>query len=162
MNIHLAGKPLSISGFTTSDIENIVALEEACFQNPWHKVSFENELHIPDAGGFVAKIGDCGKVSGYILFRTILDEMHILKLATDPVWRNQNIASLLIQKAVATARASQCDRVFLEVRTSNKAAIGVYKKNGFTVNDIRKGYYAPDDDALMMEMQTQSLQGGIS
>ena len=39
----------------------------------------------------------------------------------------------------------------LEVRVSNKAAIGLYKKYGFTSFGIRKKYYQDnDEDAMIM------------
>ncbi|MDY6822405.1 MAG: ribosomal protein S18-alanine N-acetyltransferase [Thermodesulfobacteriota bacterium] len=139
-----------ITVFAASDIDGIVAIENTCFQHAWRRESFETELNIANAGGYVARDIMGGAIAGYIVFRTFHDEMHILKLATGLAWRRRNIAYALIQKAMETARANRISDIFLEVRASNKPAIAVYKKAGFAVNGIRKGYYAEGDDALMM------------
>ena len=140
-----------LSGLAAADIEAIVAIENTCFQHPWCRQSFENELNIANAGGYVARdIASGGGLAGYIIFRILPGEMHILKLATGIAWRRRHIAYTLIRKALETARARRISAIVLEVRASNKAAITVYKKAGFTVNGIRKGYYPEGDDALMM------------
>ena len=42
-------------------------------------------------------------------------------------------------------------KAFLEVRSKNGAAIGLYEKSGFSTQLIRKKYYSDDgDDALIM------------
>ena len=44
------------------------------------------------------------------------------------------------------------NRIVLEVRISNMAAIGLYKKMGFVELGIRKGFYdLPKEDACIME-----------
>lgn len=43
------------------------------------------------------------------------------------------------------------DNIFLEVRVSNAAAIGLYEKHRFSVINIRKKYYDGVEDALIMK-----------
>jgi ribosomal protein S18 acetylase RimI-like enzyme len=50
--------------------------------------------------------------------------------------------------------ASGAQRVFLEVRRSNAAAIGLYERSGFRPVGVRRGYYAsPREDALTMALE---------
>lgn len=156
MKDHLPAPLFYMTAFDAVDIDSLIAIEKTCFKNPWRRESFENELQTANAGGYVARIAENKEVTGYILFRTVLEEMHILKLATGIAWRNQNIASSLIQKALETARARRLNRLFLEVRASNKAAIGVYLKNGFAIHSIRKGYYPSGDHALLMALSVKA------
>jgi len=53
----------------------------------------------------------------------------------------------------------EVDRVYLEVRVSNSAAIGLYEKFGFKQSGTRKSYYrGPQsrEDAILMELMGSS------
>jgi ribosomal-protein-alanine N-acetyltransferase len=90
-------------------------------------------------------------IAAYVFFRRVLDEMHILKVATARPWQRRQGAWLLMDEAIRRARKMGLRQVFLEVRASNIAAIRLYEKTGFTVAGRRPGYYYDDnDDAIMM------------
>jgi len=40
--------------------------------------------------------------------------------------------------------------VWLEVRRSNESALRLYEREGFELVRVRKGYYPPREDALIM------------
>ena len=45
----------------------------------------------------------------------------------------------------------RAEKMLLEVRASNSAAIGLYKKYGFVRDGVRRGYYRfPTEDAWLM------------
>ncbi|MFZ5564754.1 MAG: ribosomal protein S18-alanine N-acetyltransferase [Thermodesulfobacteriota bacterium] len=136
---------------TPADIPDIAAIESACFRDPWSPAAMAKELSIPGGGGLAAWRAGTNGVAGYIFFRFILDEMHILKVAMDRKWRRQHGAFLLVSKALDRARRMNMDRAFLEVRASNEAAVKLYEKLGFAEAGRRPGYYYDDnDDAIMM------------
>jgi ribosomal-protein-alanine N-acetyltransferase len=45
----------------------------------------------------------------------------------------------------------------LEVRVSNKAALRLYKKCGFTIQGLRKRYYRNSEDAYVMWTERDTL-----
>jgi ribosomal protein S18 acetylase RimI-like enzyme len=81
----------------------------------------------------------------------VLDELQIDTLAIDPGWREQGIASHLLERALAQARQRGARRALLEVRPSNLAARALYHKAGFLLDGRRPAYYrSPLEDALLL------------
>ena len=51
-------------------------------------------------------------------------------------------------------RKHEVESLYLEVRTSNVPAIGLYKKLGFEKVGLRKAYYSsPIEDAIVMQLK---------
>jgi ribosomal-protein-alanine N-acetyltransferase len=77
--------------------------------------------------------------------------MHVLKIAVTPQWRSLGIASWLLEKSLSVNKNKGIAKSFLEVRTSNIPAIGLYQKLGFKVIGRRPHYYSDtQEDALVM------------
>jgi GNAT superfamily N-acetyltransferase len=62
---------------------------------------------------------------GYIIYWSIIDEMHILNLAVHPDSRRQGIGRSLLQEAMRLARRQNLQTAWLEVRPSNSAALAL-------------------------------------
>ncbi len=71
----------------------------------------------------------------------------ILTLGVLPDWRRQGIAGALLSKCEAQLHMPQ---VKLSVRRSNTAAIRLYKKLGYTQEDIWDKYYRGGEDGLVL------------
>jgi len=108
------------------------------------------ELAVSGGGGYAVTRDDNGSIAGYIFYRVIVDEMHIMKIATAPCCRKRHVASTLLRKTIALARTKGLRRICLEVRESNMAAIRLYQKFGFTTSGRRPGYYDNREDAVLM------------
>ena len=136
------------------DIEQVVALEQTLFSNPWHRLSYEDEITRKDAYCLVVRaINDNLKhpIVAYSLFRLFEDEMHLFKIAVDKKWQQKGIASQLLSKCLEIAVQKGATIAYLEVRVSNISAISLYKKYGFRVVGKRHKYYADTkEDALIM------------
>jgi ribosomal-protein-alanine N-acetyltransferase len=66
-------------------------------------------------------------------------------------WQKQGIGGRLLSAGLLWCRAQAAARVFLEVRESNRAAIALYERAGFSVVGNRPGYYRePLEDGLQM------------
>jgi len=138
------------TGISRSNITQVAAVEQLCFQSPWSFDACAAELFITGGGGYAATCGDKKSVVGYIFFRVIFDEMHILKIAAAPSWRNRRIASTLLKQTITLAGEKWLRRICLEVRASNIPAINLYNKYGFEQSGIRPGYYGNREDAILM------------
>lgn len=130
------------------NISGIAAVERRCFQTPWSPASCAAEMSA--GGGYVTTCDPEGTIAGYLFYRIIMDEMHIMKVATDHPWRHRHIASTLLEKAVALAGRKGLRQVCLEVRASNLPAINLYAKHGFIRSGRRPGYYDNREDAVLM------------
>jgi len=91
---------------------------------------------------------------GFVLTRTVSDEMEILNVAVDPEARRRGIGKRLVARAIQEGRRMDVKRVYLEVRESNAAARAFYSSAGFAVKGRRKNYYSqPAEDALVLVLQ---------
>jgi [ribosomal protein S18]-alanine N-acetyltransferase len=92
------------------------------------------------------------QVCGFVVLRTIERETEILNLAVEPLEREKGIGSLLLAVVVQHSQLQQVEKIFLEVRESNHAAIAFYQSHGFWKTGERKKYYRhPDESAVLME-----------
>lgn len=124
--------------------QELAALHRACFTSPppWSAQSFADLcdskhdflLIAPDKAGLIAG-------------RVIAGECELLTLATDPRHQRQGVATILLARFEAEARARGATEVFLEVDEANTAARALYARHGFSQTGCRAGYYVKGDGA---------------
>ena len=135
------------------DLEAVVDIEQQSFTAPWSRATFLSELeNTREARLLVARVGaDPGTVVGYIAYRRVIDEMHVVLIAVHPAWRRRGIARALLCEAMEQARHRACGKATLEVRVSNTAAQQLYYRLGFAPVGVRPKYYTrPTEDALIL------------
>ena len=97
-----------------------------------------------------------GRVCGFIIFSTVLDEVCIHNLAVHPARQGAGFGRKLVVAALELAKQQGAGRCLLEVRESNTAARGLYEALYFHLDGVRKGYYPTAtgrEDALLMSLQ---------
>jgi len=100
------------------------------------------------------------RLSGYLLSRDVLDEVHIMQIAVSPDYRRRGIAEQLSRNLMAAKVGMS---LLLEVRSSNQAAQSLYAKLGFIHSGIRKEYYVPQhegearEDAVLMNYPSTTV-----
>jgi [ribosomal protein S18]-alanine N-acetyltransferase len=136
---------------TPSQIDDVLAVEEVSFTNPWTREMYLSEL--PNRGVsfcFLAR-DDSGRVVGFCSFWRFLDELHINNLAVLPEFRRGGIASALLTHVLGEGARQGIRRATLEVRRSNDPARLLYERFGFSIAGVRRGYYTnPLEDALIL------------
>ncbi|HEY7894859.1 MAG TPA: ribosomal protein S18-alanine N-acetyltransferase [Gemmatimonadaceae bacterium] len=140
---------------TREDIGRVVALEREAFSDAWSRASFAQLLD--DARAlFVVACDDHDVVQGYVVAWYVMDEGEIANLAVGSAARRRGIGSLLLDAAIATARARAAVTVYLEVRDSNESARSLYASRGFVQVTRRRRYYRdPTEDALVLKLDLQ-------
>lgn len=140
------------------DLDAVLGIEREHFTVPWNREYLAAELRNRLAHFFVACAGEGGEVAGYLLFWRLAGEIELHRIAVAPARLRRGIASRLLDRLLEAGRAWGCERVVLEVRASNRAAIAFYERRGFSLAGRRRGYYSrPDEDALVYAL---SLAGG--
>ena len=95
------------------------------------------------------------RLIGYCIYSHIFEDAEILKIATCLDYQQQGIASQLLTAMAQMSQATGAERVLLEVREDNHAAIAFYQKHGFEQIAVRKNYYDNHDTtkthALIMQ-----------
>lgn len=144
---------LVIRKMIMSDLEQVVAIDQASFSLPWPARSFQFELtDNPTSRCWVADLD--GKIIGMMVAWMIWDELHIATFAIHPQFRQQGVGKKLLLHTLHSARKIEgIVRAFLEVRKSNEAALQMYRKFGFVEEGIRKEYYKDNnEDAILMTL----------
>ncbi|MFZ2510054.1 MAG: ribosomal protein S18-alanine N-acetyltransferase, partial [Gordonia sp. (in: high G+C Gram-positive bacteria)] len=103
-----------------------------------------------------------GPVAGYagisVLGAAGAHECEVHTIAVAPEFRGRGSGRALLAELLRVADGYAAP-VFLEVRTDNAAAIGLYESVGFTVAGVRRNYYQPSGaDAYTMARPGQEDQ----
>ena len=139
-----------IRKMTPDDLEEIMAIEEVSFDNPWQEEMFEAEMAGPISDALSVEID--GLYAGYITYRVILDEGHLMNVAIHPDFQKRGYGRRLVQHFLDDCRERGVVVVYLEVRPSNVPARILYRRFGFRKTGARKKYYENGEDALLMEL----------
>ena len=132
-----------------SHVQQIAALEQCCFSDPWSENSVASELENPLSLWLIAE--EDGAVCGYVGSQTVLDETDMMNIAVHPDCRRKGIAAALITELVSRLKAQGSRILRLEVRECKFSAIALYEALGFTQLGLRKNYYRnPKENALIL------------
>jgi [ribosomal protein S18]-alanine N-acetyltransferase len=141
---------ISVLRASASDLDAIMAIEEASFAAPWPRDAVRDEITACAWSTVVKAVLDRA-VAGFAMYWTVADERHLQNLAVSPAFRRRGVGDALVRHVVAEARRTDAAIVLLEVRESNEAAQRLYAAHGFVPLDRRRGYYQDNgEDAIVM------------
>jgi ribosomal-protein-alanine N-acetyltransferase len=150
--------PYSIRPAQLADLDEIARIERESFRIPWKREFFQSELSEPYRYARVLAGSESvtPRVAGYLFAVSLYEEFHVNKIATDPRVRHRGYGRLLIEDAIARARAIRAASITLEVRVSNLPAREFYRSYGFREAFRRRSYYQDGEDAhaLVLPLQT--------
>lgn len=126
----------------------IAELETACFDYPWSKDMIDQTVCSDNFFGLVAVEDD--EVCGYAGAVCGFDIADIALVAVAPECRKRGYAFRLMTELCGALLTRGVREIFIEVRASNFAAIGLYEKCGFKKVGLRKNYYEDSEDAIVM------------
>ncbi len=146
----LETQELQIRQFKAEDISAISELEQLSFKDPFPSY-FLSQLADANPGTFlVAVTGD--KIIGYAVTDKWPDQEHLVSIAVIPDSRKKGVGQALLDRLIERL---QTGSLKLEVRRSNKAALNLYRKNGFAQTGVAHSYYTDGEDAIQMEKVIQ-------
>ena len=92
-------------------------------------------------------------VCGFLVALHLDPEWELENIAVVPASRRMGLGKRLLDALLATARETNSNCVFLEVRESNTAARTLYETAGFEQTGRRASYYAnPPEDAILYRL----------
>jgi len=141
---------LEIRAMRRSDLTPVAEIEAVSYPFPWTRGIFADCLRV---GYRCHVLCEDGAVAGYGIVSMALDEAHLLNLCIAPNRRRSGFARILLGHLIDEVRIAGMDRIFLEVRPTNRGAVALYRDHGFRQIGRRPGYYpAPDgrEDAAIM------------
>lgn len=153
----------------TADLPEVLQIERNVQPIPWSRLSFEESLtkqeesltkqeesltHKKESLTLTTNsaqpnslmhnsrvICSADAVVGFHITSSILDEFHILNLAVAPQYHGLGLGHFLMQDILKLVEQSAVKKIFLEVRSSNVVAQGLYRKWQFKQVALRKNYY---------------------
>lgn len=142
---------LTIEKMRVEDLPQVLVIENVSFPTPFTENLFRMEMNLNVAHLYVARMGDI--IVGYIDYWRVGVETHLITIAVHPEWKRKKVASVLIDGMLDDCRKHSVERVTLDVRPSNEAAISLYRKYGFYEAGRRKEYYQDNgEDALVLNL----------
>jgi ribosomal-protein-alanine N-acetyltransferase len=139
------------------DLDGVLALEEASFNNPTTREWYEGELKRPDVCFIYVLRTPEHPVAGFCAFWLVADQAHINNLAVLPELRSRGLGTQLLEAVIAEAAHLGAGVLTLEVRESNTPALRLYQRAGFQTAGVRKNYYTkPVEDALILSFMLHS------
>ena len=149
-------------------IPALAELERQCFSPPASEAKLREKLALEHNHMLTAMLdgaphnhpalraplhgGEC--IVGFIGVDEIAGEAFVDDLAVFPAHRRRGIASALLARAETGAILRGCEKIHLECREGNGAALALYGARGYKRVGRRKGYYEnPKEDAILMTME---------
>ena len=141
---------LTFEPMLMDDLQQVLAIENQCFEDPWSATYFRLSLKRPRSYEYFYVVRREQTVVGYIIFYILHEEAQILNIAVSPVCQRQGIGKYLLASALEMIQADGEREVFLEVAVSNLPAQYLYRQFGFRICGIRKDYYGRYKDAYVL------------
>ena len=161
---------VTIRGAERSDLESVVDIERAAFDQPWPYTAFERFL---GESGFLVAVKDreaerrpctdADTVVGYVVGDVTpnfgRDIGHVKDLAVADAARRRGIGRSLLVQSLAALAVDGAEVVKLEVRESNDPARTLYRDVGFEIARRVPRYYRDGEDALVMLLDVAAWRG---
>lgn len=152
-----------IDALLSSDVARCAELESVLFpgDDPWTERMFHTELA---AGHFYVAARTDDELVGYAGLAVLTPapdaEAEVHTIGVDPDYQGRGVGRALLRTLLSAADAVAAT-TFLEVRTDNTPAIGLYEAYGFEVIGLRKRYYQPSG-ADAYTMRRPATEPGLS
>lgn len=138
--------PVRIERMHRRHLRDVVRIEQATNPRPWSRNLFASELRNPDSRVYlIARVGT--EIVGYGGLMLVAGDGHVTNVGVAAEHRRRQIGTRLVLGLARGAIAAGATALTLEVRVSNLAAQGLYRRFGFVPAGVRAAYYPPPDGA---------------
>ena len=92
---------------------------------------------------------------GFSNFRKLgfVKKGHVVSVAVQQQHRGKGVGRVLMEEAINGVILRKADEIYLEVRTSNVAAIKMYEGINFQTKSRLRSYYRDGEDAYLMALE---------
>jgi len=153
-----------IRPFEIADLSRVMEINQTCLPENYSSAFFMSIFQRFPESFVVAEEGN--EIVGYAMCRVeqrfgfVLlggaKRGHLISLAVLPDFRRRGVASALMKAVMKALAAYDCENLFLEVRVTNTAAVGLYKKLDFEVERRIRHYYSDGESAYVMSRRLPS------
>lgn len=131
------------------DLDEVMRIERTSFEFPWKNDDFIRCLRQRNCIGMVAEKDD--RVVAFMIYELCKSRIHVLNFAIDEAVRRSGVGRQMVDKLKAKLSAQRRNRIALEVRETNLAALVFFRSLGFRAVQILRHFYADtEEDAYLM------------
>ncbi|MCG7258504.1 MULTISPECIES: tRNA (adenosine(37)-N6)-threonylcarbamoyltransferase complex transferase subunit TsaD [unclassified Corynebacterium] len=156
---HTGSRSARVRLLTTADAPACAEIEQILFpeDSPWSAEAFASEIFAPHTHCLALETTDPAREPQLIGYAILAvggpandPEAEIHTIGILPEWQGKGLSKLLMDPLVTVADRLRAP-IFLEVRTDNRPAVGLYERYGFAIEGTRRAYYQPSGaDAFTM------------
>ncbi|HEU5351466.1 MAG TPA: ribosomal protein S18-alanine N-acetyltransferase [Terracidiphilus sp.] len=148
-----ADEAVRVRRMTAADLDGVLGIAAGLKPAPqWGRGAYEaalDERNLPRRVALVAEMH--GELAGFAVASVAGPEAELETIAVAAAWQRRGVATALYAALTEELRRAGARQTQLEVRASNREALGLYARLGFAETGRRKGYYAdPAEDAVLM------------
>lgn len=103
-------------------------------------VAFGEVMHAHKEQALVAEMKD--ELAGVLAYRVLDGALHIVALATDPLWQRSGVGGYLLAEAELLARQGGHPRVITATSNDNIPALYFYQRHGFRLTGVVRDAFA--------------------
>lgn len=143
---------LSFHPVTLDDVDQLMAIENACHSHPWSQKTFSSCI---DGRYFGEYAWYQHNIVGFYIGDYIAGESTLMDICVAPDAQGQGFGKKLLQQFLAQAKQRRAAKALLEVRAKNITAQMLYINAGFVQIGRRTGYYPAaigHEDAIVMSL----------
>ena len=155
-------KSLRIRTVAESDLPNIAFIENSSFDQPY-PLDLLKKLSRQHRDSFLVA-EENGTLLGYCVASLNRGAAHLISIGVLRESRRKGVGTSLLKHLVRFLLNHGVDELWLEVKSENNEAVGLYEKFGFERMNIVNDYYSDGSAALRMRLglgnHFQSMDGG--
>ncbi|SDM11406.1 [SSU ribosomal protein S18P]-alanine acetyltransferase [Franzmannia pantelleriensis] len=148
-------------------LEAVERIEHHGQPHPWSRVQLMGALTDPQGSVWGVGVGEQASegLCGFAVLSRQPFDAELQAITVAPQVRRQGLAGRLVTALIDQAVGWGSERLLLEVRASNQAALALYRRSGFRDDGVRRGYYPPlngcgaREDALLMSFPLVGSRG---
>jgi ribosomal-protein-alanine N-acetyltransferase len=127
-----------IRSMLEADLAAVEQLEAQLFSSPLNRSQLTSALN---SRHWLWVVERQAEIAGYLIAHHGGGVADLLTIGVDPSQQRNGIGQQLLAVLLEQLQSARVDELFLEVRRSNRSAIGLYQRCGMTSVGVRKGYY---------------------
>jgi len=141
------------------DMEEVMRIENACFEFPWSEEDYHRVLTDRSSIGLVAEVNEC--VVASVMYELCPNAIRVLNFAVRPDCQRRGIGTALVNKLKGKLSNDRRRRITLHTRETNIAAQKFFSSQGFRAIGIAKEFYldSPEEDAYLFQYRLPVCTG---
>jgi ribosomal protein S18 acetylase RimI-like enzyme len=100
-------------------------------------VAFGREVQLDNADAIVAEME--GDLAGALAHRVADNTLHIVALATDPMWQRSGVGAYLVSEAELIAKSKGLSKIVVSTTNDNLPSLYFYQRRGYNITELVSG-----------------------